>query len=117
MENKEQSPKFNPEFNYLENPEILELQKIFDDILMTEDKDFRNNRLTLFQEQWRELLEKYSKGVDADETNLKQLIRFFRFNLQVLDKGGMLLDRSMIGRFMWVEHEKLINQFGDLVED
>ena len=117
MGNKEQSPKFNPEFSYLENPRILELQRLLDDILVAEDENFRNNRLILFQERWGELLEKYSKETDVDQTELKQLFKFFRYNMRILDKGGMLLGRSRVGIFMSVENEKLINQFDSLVEE
>src|SRR3989338_1806556 len=117
MENKEKLPKFNPEFRYLENPRILELQRLLDDILVAEDENFRNNRLILFQERWGELLEKYSKETDVDQTELKQLFKFFRYNMRILDKGGMLLGRSRVGIFMSVENEKLINQFDSLVEE
>ncbi len=115
MKNKEQLPKFNLEFGFLENPEILKLQRLFDDTTGGEDEEIRGKTLVALQKRWSELLEKYSEEAKADKFHLKQLLQFFRYNMGILDKGGMLLGRSKIGIFMSAENEKLINRFGNLV--
>lgn len=116
MENKEQLPKFNPEFSYLENPEILELQRLFDDTIGVNNEDSRGNKLAAFQELWIELLKKYLEEANTDELHLKQLLQFFRYNMHILGKGGMLSGRSRIGIFMSAENEKLVKRFDSLVE-
>lgn len=115
MKNKEQLPKFNLEFGFLENPEILKLQRLFDDVIGSENEEIRKKKLIALQKRWNGLLEKYSEEASADKFFLKQLLQFFRYNMRILDKGGMLLGRSKIGIFMSAENEKLINRFGNLV--
>lgn len=113
---KERIPKFNPEFSYLENPEILDLQRLFDDILAG-DKNIRTNKIPIFRGKWRRLLQKYSEKARTDDSYLRQLIKFFRDNLRILDKGGMLLSRSEIGILMSEENEKLLKRYRNKVEE
>ncbi len=113
---KEQIPKFNPEFSYLENPEILGLQRLFDDIV-SGDKNTRINKIPIFRKEWRQLLKKYSEVARTNNFRLRQLVKFFRDNLRILDRGGMLLGRSEIGILMSEENEKLFGRYGNLIEE
>jgi len=117
MAGKEQQETFNPEFGYLENSEILELQLLFDQIVMAENREARGDKPVIFREQWCRLLEKYAAEAKTDDSHLRQLIRFFRRNLSFLDKGGMLLGRSEIGIIMSEENKKLMSQYGSLAEE
>lgn len=113
---KEKIPKFNPGYEYLENPAILELQKLFDEIVAG-DKDTQLNKIPILQERWQKLLEEYAKMAKIDDSNLRQLIKFFRFNMRILDLGGMLLGRSKIGIMMSEENEKLITKHDNLIKE
>ena len=113
---KEQIPKFNPEFSYLENPEILGLQRLFDDIV-SGDKNTRIYKIPIFRKEWRQLLKKYSEVARTNNFRLRQLVKFFRDNLRILDRGGMLLGRSEIGILMSEENEKLFGRYGNLIEE
>lgn len=117
MENREQQPKFNPEYSFLENPEILDLQRLFDETVGANNENTRGDKLSAFQELWEELLGKYTGEAGVDESHLKQLFQFFRYNMRILDKGGMLLGRSRIGIFMSSENEKLANRFDNFIEE
>ena len=117
MENREQQPKFNPEYSFLENPEILDLQRLFDETVGANNENTRGDKLSAFQELWEELLGKYTGEAGVDESHLKQLFQFFRYNMCILDKGGMLLGRSRIGIFMSSENEKLANRFDNFIEE
>ena len=93
------------------------MQRLFDETVGANNENTRGDKLSAFQELWEELLGKYTGEAGVDESHLKQLFQFFRYNMRILDKGGMLLGRSRIGIFMSSENEKLANRFDNFIEE
>jgi hypothetical protein len=96
MKKEKQFPKFISKFNDLENPEILKLQRLFEDTVCSDDIKTRRNKLVVFKKLWKKLFNKYLGNKDVDRLHLRQLLKFFRRNIHLLDRGGMLLGGSHV---------------------
>ena len=99
MENKE--PKFIPEFSFLEDPKILELDNLVNATfsVFTKEED-KPKALEELKEKWKRVQKDLIEKNDINDVDVQNFLRFVRYNIRKMDAGGMNVGRSRISNFI-----------------
>ncbi len=116
-----EASKFNPEFDFLENPRILELDNLINEIINFDTSPEEKQRLIGdFERKWNEAEEEYIKEAETDDTYIKDFLHFVSYNLRKMSIGGMNMGRSWIGDFIGRKASELtpyFDRFGGMKDE
>jgi hypothetical protein len=87
--------KFTPEWEFLNDPEIKQIQIFLDEsFFSTKKKEERDAALKYFEEGMEKLMGNLPTIAKSNPNRLGQILLFVRTNMRILDKGGMSTGRS-----------------------
>ncbi|TSC79233.1 MAG: hypothetical protein G01um101425_733 [Candidatus Peregrinibacteria bacterium Gr01-1014_25] len=95
---------FNPEYCYLENPEILAMQLLVDTIIG--EKKYRKRNLAMLQKKLDIFYAQCTSTTNSQA--LPGFIAFIKDTQKFLDKGGMNLGRSAIDGVINAVRQRII---------
>lgn len=93
--------KFNPEYSFLENPKILNLQIVIDDLVASEaSPEEKRQAIDALEKEWDQVLKECLVSVENDDSFIKDFLHFVSYNIRIMSAGGINLGRSRIGNFI-----------------
>jgi len=116
MESREQLPKFNPEFSFLEDERIFELENLINKILEASSEE-KQRLVDNLEEKWDRVFKECVQKADVDNSHIKNFLLFVSYNIRKMSAGGINLGRSLIGNFIDKKSIELTPYFDRFLQD
>ena len=111
-----ETPKFNPEFSFLEDERILELDNMINEVIGSEiNSSDRKKLLEEIKVKWNSIQKECIEKNSAED--IKNFLLFVSYNLRKMSAGGMNLGRSEISNFIDEKSKELTPYFEKFQEN